>query len=201
MNKEDFLLELRKRLGHISKKEKEKCIKYYDEIISDRVEDNMTEEQAVEALGDIDKIVENITKDLPLSSLVICKIGNTINKQKDLTTLLLIILGFPLWFPLLVSFLSVILAIYISIIAVVIAFYAIAVGFSLGGIFSLIVGLLFLFKEPFYYTLCTLGISFTLIGLGFILFKPFTYLAKLILSSLKFLIRKIKLIFIRKKEF
>lgn len=201
MNKEDFLLELRKRLGHISKKEKEKCIKYYDEIISDRVEDNMTEEQAVEALGDIDTIVENITKDLPLSSLVICKIGNTINKQKDLTTLLLIILGFPLWFPLLASFLSVILAIYISIIAVVIAFYAIAVGFSLGGIFSLIVGLLFLFKEPFYYTLCTLGISFTLIGLGFILFKPFTYLAKLILSSLKFLIRKIKLIFIRKKEF
>lgn len=60
MNKNQFLKSLYKGLSKLVKTERDKYINDYDEIISDMVENGMTEEEAVENQGDIEEIIKNI---------------------------------------------------------------------------------------------------------------------------------------------
>ena len=52
MNKQTFVEELRARLAALPEDEREKLIDYYGEMIDDRVEEGLSEEEAVAALGD-----------------------------------------------------------------------------------------------------------------------------------------------------
>lgn len=51
MNKEQFLAAVRERLSALPRDDVEQSLDYYGEMIDDRVEDGMSEEQAVEAWG------------------------------------------------------------------------------------------------------------------------------------------------------
>ena len=57
MNKEQFLRELSDRLKALPESERSIALDYYSELISDRMEDGMTEEEAIVALGSVDQIV------------------------------------------------------------------------------------------------------------------------------------------------
>ena len=59
MNKEQFLNELSRRLEKLSDTERRIVLDYFSELISDRMEDGMTEEDAVTAMGDVDQIVQS----------------------------------------------------------------------------------------------------------------------------------------------
>ncbi len=52
MNKQDYLTEFFRALGLISNAEREQIADYYNELICDRLEQGMTEEEAVAQLGD-----------------------------------------------------------------------------------------------------------------------------------------------------
>ena len=60
MDKATFLNELRKRLSFLPKEELDKTILYYSEMISDRMDAGMSEEDAVKAVGNIDDIVDSV---------------------------------------------------------------------------------------------------------------------------------------------
>ncbi len=57
MGKREFIEELCKRLRLMSAEDAQKTVTFYSEAIDDRVEDGMSEEDAVESLGNIDDIV------------------------------------------------------------------------------------------------------------------------------------------------
>jgi len=63
MRKFEFLEELKHRLSKLSDCEIEKTASFYAECIDDRIEEGMTEEEAVCALGSIDSIVKEILMD------------------------------------------------------------------------------------------------------------------------------------------
>ena len=67
MNKTDFLENLKKGLGSISGNERQSVLDYYDEMISDRVENGKTEEEAVAELGSPESVVENILAEFAVS--------------------------------------------------------------------------------------------------------------------------------------
>lgn len=67
MNKTDFLENLKKRLGSISGNERQSVLDYYDEMISDGVENGKTEEEAVAELGSPESVVENILAEFAVS--------------------------------------------------------------------------------------------------------------------------------------
>ena len=54
MNKKDFLFSLEKALSGLPKEEVEERLAFYDEIIEDRVEDGLSEEQADMEIGSLD---------------------------------------------------------------------------------------------------------------------------------------------------
>ena len=63
MNKKEFIDELCKKLRLAPADEAERTVNYYSEAIDDRIEDGMTEEEAVAAVGNIDDIVREVIGD------------------------------------------------------------------------------------------------------------------------------------------
>ena len=139
MDKLDFLMALEEALSQLPEEDRQSSAEYYAELIADRMEDGMSETEAVASLGPVEKIAQQILMDMPLGKLVKSKI----KPQRRLRTgeILLLILGFPVWFPVLVSVLAVIFSVYaclwsgvVSLYAAFVALAGSAVGVVLGGV-------------------------------------------------------------------
>jgi len=63
MMKSDFLDLIRKGLSSLSEDDINKSIRYYSEMIDDRIEDGISEEEAVAAMGDPEAVIAEILKD------------------------------------------------------------------------------------------------------------------------------------------
>ena len=69
MRKDEFLLMLQKRLEGLPKDEIEERLTFYSEMIDDRMEEGVNEEDAVSVVGDVDKIVAEIIALTPISKI------------------------------------------------------------------------------------------------------------------------------------
>lgn len=106
----------------LPREEAAKSVEFYLEMIDDRVEDGMNEEEAVAALGSIEDIAEQILYDLPLGVLVKSKIKNKKEKNGNPALIIVLaILGFPIWFPLMITVLAAIFSVYIIIWSLILA--------------------------------------------------------------------------------
>ncbi|MBN1778067.1 MAG: DUF1700 domain-containing protein [Clostridiales bacterium] len=110
MNKHDFLNELSSRLARLPDTERDKAYAFYAEIIDDSMEDGMSEEEAVGKLGSLDEITERIIAEVPMSTIIKHRVAG---KNRGLYMVLLLICGFPIWFPILISLFSVLLTLFI----------------------------------------------------------------------------------------
>lgn len=143
MTKSEFLSELRGRLSTLPQSDITESVDYYSEIIDERIDEGMSEEEAVEAVGSVGEIAAQILgeADTPKSTTVQKKPRRRLSAFE----ITLLILGAPIWFSLLVAAFAVILSLYASIWSVIIslwaAFGALAVG-AVGIIISA-VGLIF----------------------------------------------------------
>lgn len=145
MLKNEFINELRARLSGLPEREVADRLCFYGEMIDDRIEEGLCEEAAVAAVGSIDEIVAEITADIPLSSIIKERTKKT--RRLSAFEITLIILGFPLWFPLLIAAFSVVISLYavlwslvVSLWSVFVALVGAAFGVVVGGIITLIIG-------------------------------------------------------------
>ena len=134
MNKAEFLNELRTKLNGLPQSDIEERVSFYTEMIDDRVEDGMTEEEAVEQIGPVEKVVETIVSEIPLSKIVKAKVKP--QKKMPVWAIVLLILGFPVWFPILISIVSVIFSLYLTLWVVVISLYAVDLSLAVASIAS-----------------------------------------------------------------
>jgi len=135
MNKQDFLTISRKGLSGLPKDEIEERLSFYSEIIDDRMEEGLSEEDSIRDLGTTDEIISQIVSDIPLSKIVKEKIKPK-KKLKTWETILLI-LGSPIWASLLIAAAAVIFSLYVASWALIISLWAVFVSFGasfLGGI-------------------------------------------------------------------
>lgn len=117
MTKNEFLQGLRKSLTGLPADDLEERLAFYAEMIDDRVEEGMTEEQAVAETGTVEDVTERIISETPLKTLVKERVKPR-RRLKGWETALLII-GSPVWFPLLIAALAVLFALLISFYAVI----------------------------------------------------------------------------------
>ena len=137
MTKYDFLELLEEKLSGLPEKELAERLTFYGEMIDDRMEEGLSEEEAVAAIGNVEDIVSQVLEDTPITQLVKEKIKPK-RKRKVWETVLLI-LGFPIWFSLLVAAFAVVFSLYVSLWSVIISFWACDVAFagcSVGGVIS-----------------------------------------------------------------
>ena len=167
MNKQEFLDSLQNGMAGLPLDEINERINFYAEMIDDRIEDGMTEEAAVEAVGDVKEIVAQILQEIPLAKLVKERV-KTSHRLKA-WDIVLIVLGAPLWLPLLVAAGAIVLSIYISIWAVIISLWA-AVGSVAGaGFGGILAGIFFLVQGLVAQGWAMIGAGIGCLGL-FILF-------------------------------
>ena len=123
MTKQEFLAELRRGLSGLPQNDIEERLNFYSEMIDDRMEEGLSEQEAVDGIGSVDSVVSQILGDIPFSKLVKEKI--TPKKQLKAWMIVLIILGAPIWFSLAVAAVSVAFALYFSLWSIIISLWAV----------------------------------------------------------------------------
>lgn len=159
MTKLKFLLELNDRLSGLPKSEVEERLSFYNEAIEDRMEEGLSEEEAVAAIGSVDEIAGQIIADIPLIKVAKEKIRP--KRKLRAWEIVLLAVGSPIWLSLLIVAFAVVISIYAVIWSVIVAFWSIFgafVGVSVGGIAG---GILFI-------TLGKIGAGLAMIGAGLV---------------------------------
>ena len=115
----------------------EERIGFYSEMIDDRIEAGLSEEDAVAACGNIEDIISQIISEIPLGKLV----KEKIKPKRSIAwwEILLIILGSPLWITLLAALFAIVIAVYAVIWSCIASIWAVDValaGAFLGGAVS-----------------------------------------------------------------
>lgn len=197
MNKLEFLFELEERLRGLPDEDRKKSLEYYFEIIDDRMDEGLSEEQAVEACGNVDEIAEQIIMDTPISKLV--KQKNKTRRRMQPWETVLIVLGFPIWFSLAVAVFCVLLA--ISIVLWVVVMCVFVAGIACGACaFALSVAAIVAFFTGNYLPgLCFLGCGMICAGLTILFFLLGKLAGKGVAKLHKLTFRGIKRCFIRKE--
>ena len=100
MRKTEFLKLLRQKISILPKREREEALSYYSEMIDDYVESGYTPEAAVAQMGGVDNVAAQILAGAQTSGFdaPVAK-----KQRKSGLVIALLILGFPLWFPLLIT--------------------------------------------------------------------------------------------------
>ena len=140
MNKQEFLDQLRTDLSGLPQKDVEERVTFYCEIVDDRMEEGLSEEEAVSAVGSVKEIVSQIIADTPFTKIAKERIKP--RRQMNAWEIVLIALGSPIWLVLGIPSVVVVLSIYVSLWAIIVSLWAVfasLLGCSLGAIVSGIV--------------------------------------------------------------
>ena len=126
MRKVEFLEALKARLWALPEADIQCSLDYYSEMIDDRMEDGLTEEEAVAAIGNLGEIVQQILGETPRPPVVVEPVKKE-KPAKDNTKIwliILLILASPVLISLAASAAATVLSVYVSLWTVVIVLYA-----------------------------------------------------------------------------
>ncbi len=163
MTKTEFQAALRRMLAGLPEADVERTMDYYCEMIDDRIEDGASEAEAVAAVGSVEDIAAQVLGEVSLPKLI----KNKLKPRRKLGgwEITLLILGFPLWFPLLIAAFAVLLSVYITIWAVIIALYAADLSLGCGALAAAAGGVAMLATGYGAFALMSFGAACLLAGL------------------------------------
>ena len=122
MNKQEFLARLREGLSGLPREDIEERLTFYSEMIEDRMEEGLSEEEAVAAAGFVDEIVAQTVTDIPLAKIARERIKP--KRRLKAWEIILIALGSPIWLSLLIAAFAVIFSLYVVLWAMIICLWA-----------------------------------------------------------------------------
>lgn len=185
MNKQAFLEELQQRLQGLPSAEIEKSLAYYSEMLDDRIEDGLSEEEAVAAIGTVDEAVTQILSDVSLPTLLRQRV--TPDHRLQGWEIALLIIGSPLWIAIGIAAVAVFAAVYVVLWSVIVALCAANLALAIGAVAGIAGCVVFLLSKDYLQALFLLGSGFILAGISILLFMAFRRLtAMLIHCSVKF---------------
>ena len=158
MNRKEFLRSLSRSLRGLSRAERAQSLDYYGEMIQDRVEEGLSEEEAVARLGSADEIARQI-----LESNGPKEKGSG---RAPVWMIALIVLGSPVWLALLFAVLAVMLAAYIVAWSLIAALYAVLLGMAVCGPFGALCFVVEIARGNFARAALLLGAGCVLLGLA-----------------------------------
>lgn len=198
MNKQEFLEKIRNQLAGLSEDDIKKSIDYYTEMIEDRMEEGLTEEEAVKAMGKPEEVASQILMDTPFSKLVKVKVKP--KKSLSILSIILIVLGSLVWLPLVAAFFIIILSVYIVLWSFVLVFYSVVLSLAAGGVSGLLASVMIMFNVDILCGVFTLGVAIVCAGLSVLLFFGSNQVVKGILFLSKKIALSIKSYFIKRRN-
>ena len=174
MNKNEFLSALRKELRALPPQELERQLCYYNELWEDMADDGMTEAEISAKLGSVTELAEAILREQPLGTLL--RSAAKPKKGWNALSIVLAIVGSPIWLSLLLVLIAVVIVVFVSLWAVVLSVAAVGVAAVVGGF--VVLGSLFFTLAGIGNILFYSGVGLAAIGVGIGLFLGGLWLIK-----------------------
>lgn len=197
MTKIQFILALSNKLSALSKVEVEERLTFYSEMIEDRMEEGLSEEDAVAAVGSVEEIATQIVEEVPLARLVKEKI--TPKRKLYPWEIVLFWVGSPIWFSLLLVAFSVVLALYVSLWAVVLSLWASFGAVVVSALAGVVSGILYLCMGHIIIGLATVGAGLACAGMSIFFFMGCKMATKAAVWLTRTIVRGIKKCFVSKE--
>lgn len=162
MTRDEFLGRLGELLACLPAEQVEETKAFYAEAIADRMEDGMSEEEAVAAMGAPGEVAVATLDDLPAVPRAIAR------TRRRSTALLwvLTIVGSPVWVPLLAAFAAVAVTVYICIWVLALCVWIVAAALGGVGVVELRLAVSGVTIGHFPYALASAGVGLGLVGVA-----------------------------------
>lgn len=198
MNKNEFLAALRAGLDGLPQGDIDNYGEYYAEMIDDRVEDGLTEQEAVADIGELDAILQQILGDASLTQLVRVRA----KRARALTAweIILLILGSPIWLPLGITAIAVAIMLYIVAWALIVSLYAVDLSLAAAWLCLWVNIFICIAAANSGAAVFSFGIGLACAGLAVLSFFGFNQITKSLVALSKKLMHKIKVSFILKSD-
>ena len=168
MTKREFLSRLNEGLSGLPQEDAAGRLAFYSEMIDDRIEDGLSEEEAVAGIGPVEKIVAQIIEETPLTTLAKEKLRP--KRRLRVWETVLLVLGSPLWLSLLLTAFAAVLTVYLVIWVLVLSLWIVDLAFFAAFLGGLIAGVLFFTGSGILSGLPVLGAGLVFAGLSIFLF-------------------------------
>ncbi len=140
MSKQEFLEQLRKGLSGLPETDIEERVMFYSEMIDDRIEEGVLEDEAVSSVGSVGKIVAQVVADTPFVQIAKKRIKP--HRRLKVWEIVLLALGSPIWLSLGIALIAVIFSVYVSLWSVIISLWSVfasLVASAVGGVVACVV--------------------------------------------------------------
>ncbi len=194
MRKQDFLAELRRGLSGLPREAMEEGLTFYSEMIDDRIEEGLSEEEAVARTGAVEDVIAQILSEAAPPKPE--KSGRALRVWE----IVLLVLGSPVWLSLLAAALALALGVYVAIWAVDVTLWAADLGFACGFLSGIVSAGFFWMKGSVLPGIAMAGAGLACAGLAILLFFGCVEATKGILILTKRLPDGMKFLFIGKRE-
>lgn len=190
MRKQDLIKELRLNLSFLPKEEIDDRISFYSELIDDKIEEGVKEEDAIKSIGSIDEIINQIIDEMPLSKIA----KDKIKQKRKLSGLeiALIIVGSPIWLSLLLSLIAVLFSLYIIGWSIVISIWAILISLIAVLVAGIVLTIISLFSNIYIVALSYLGATLVILGLTILMHYVCKIITRLYIKLTKLIVLSVK---------
>ncbi len=198
MTANEFISDLQKSLNGIPSADVEERLSFYSEMIADRMEDGISEEEAVAQIGPVESVAEQIISEYPLTKLV----RERVKPKRKLRAfeIVLIILGSPVWLPLLISAAAILFSLYVCLLSAMFVIWSIFGSFVVTAIAGIVGGLVCSVSGNFWSGAALFGAGIALAGISILFF----YVCRICDKGISLLTRKfvlwIKNLFMKKED-
>ena len=198
MNKQEFLGQLSKELLGLPQDEIDEQLEFYSEMIEDRKEEGLSEEEAIAAVGTAQEIVTQVVNETPF--VKIAKEGIRPKRMLNLGEILLLALGSPIWLSLAVVAFAVILSLYISLWSLIVSLWLVFVSLAACSVGGMITCIIFALSGRIATGIAILAAGIVCAGLSIFMFYGCKEATKGIVVLTKKIAHFIKKSFIKKGE-
>lgn len=167
MNKQEFLQTLEDKLSGLPQEDRNRSIEFYSEMIDDRIDEGMSEEEAVMDIGSIDGIVQETIKDVPLTKII--KEKATPKRSLKTWEIVLLILGSPLWIPLLITAVVLMLTVFIVLYSMVLVLFAVVSAIFVFSVLEIVSVVTSIIASKIMVAVVHCGLSIAFAGLGLLM--------------------------------
>ena len=168
MRKQEYLEALQNGLHGLPEQDLQERLTFYGEMIDDRMEEGLSEEEAVNAIGPIDQVVNEVLSEIPLTKLVKEKMKP--RRQMKAWEIVLLVLGFPLWFPLSIVAFVLVLVFYLVLWVLVLCLWVVEIALWACALFGLVAAVLYMARGYVAFGIVLIGAALFLAGLSIFLF-------------------------------
>ncbi|MBR5348107.1 MAG: DUF1700 domain-containing protein [Lachnospiraceae bacterium] len=197
MTKFEFLTAVRSRLYGLPAEDVQRSLDYFAEMIDDHIEDGMSEEEAVAAIGTPDEAAASILGDVSLTKIVATKIKP--KRQLHVWEIVLLVLFAPVLFGLAVAAVALIFSGYVTVFSIAIATFSCVLAFSIASIACIIYAPYLIVTGSIMQGLCYTGFVLIFIGLAILFFHLTMVLGKASSTMIKKMMTGLKRVIVGKK--